>query len=63
MTTKIRVEMVESAGYPVTVHTVTPGGNPVAAHEGTLHKKGDSVEVWVHQNQDVVVGELKTSAA
>ncbi|HWG89142.1 MAG TPA: hypothetical protein VN679_15260 [Candidatus Acidoferrales bacterium] len=61
MTTKIKVTMEEYAGMPVTVCVKTPDRDLQIVD--TLLEKGDSATVYVHQNQDVVVGEIKTTAA
>lgn len=64
MTTKIKVTLEEFTGYPVEVMVLgyTAHGKHVTS-AGVLHKVGDSVEVHVHQNQDVIAGEIKTNQA
>lgn len=62
MTTKVRVTLEEFTGYPVNVG-VKDLLSSTRRTVGVLREVGDSVEVCVHQNQDVVVGEIKTNAA
>jgi hypothetical protein len=62
MTTQVKVELVQFTGYPVVVST-TSGDGAAPVQQGILERNGDAVLVFVHQNQDVVVGELKTGAA
>lgn len=57
MTTKIKVTMEEYAGWPVMVCTVANGQEPQIV--ASLLEKGESAEVYVHSNQQVVVTEVQ----
>jgi len=63
MTTKVKVTLEEYHGYPVEVRTVSLGKRPQYSAPQFLHEVGDSVLVYVHQNQDIHIGEIKTNAA
>lgn len=62
MTTKVTVKLEEFTGYPVIVQTVDLLSKN-AVDNAVLHEAGASVEVYIHQNQDVRVGEIKTNNA
>ena len=61
MTTSVKVTLEEFTGHPVEV-IVTSMGKPTAQRY-LLSEVGESAQVYVHQNQDVHVGEIKTNAA
>jgi hypothetical protein len=62
MTTKVRITLEESTGCPVEIRTVTTGKAQRYSCPQFLQTAGDYVEVYVHANQDVVVGEIKPKA-
>lgn len=61
MTTEVKIELTHFAGYPVVVNTKSSDGT--LHQHALLHESGDSVRLHVHQNQDVVVGEIKADKA
>lgn len=63
MTTKVKITLEEYTGHPVEVRTVAVGKRQAYSTPQFLHEAGDSVEVYVHQNQDIHIGEIKTNAA